>query len=623
MPELLTASIRKNTKFVLTTFCWLFLGTPLSACRSNPAPKALETTSTLFRKSENVEGIDKRLKRLIDKAAAGTLADFERDEAFLVAESAMFSGQFELAQKLFRGIFENSPTLVVGLKLARLQTLQGDTLSAERVVRKLSLFYPVSAEPDLALAFLQQIKGEKDESLVTLEKAFLHHPKHEGVAINYVESLIENDKKTLAGKVLLIAITNIPQSSYLQLKLARLQAEEKKYTLAKSTLDRLLRIDPDNTEAWTLAGFIAVEEKKFDDAERFFREAYEKQPENDVLARFYVGQLLRQEKYQDARRLLMRLEQSADEKFPFDSELLFQLAYVHFQLEEYDAAKKRFLALVEKAPDKGRMYFFAAQCDELSRKPEEALKSYLLVEKESEFSSHASQRVILIRFEQGKTAEAQKLLHDYEESFADAEKDYRFLVSLNGRFKNYPRAENILNRALLKFPDSQELQYLKAAQAEFLVSKEESFKQLEEFLRRFPNHAQALNHLGYSLGERGERLDFAESLLQRAVKLEPKNGFFLDSLGWIYFKKGNTKEAEKALLQALQLEPDEPIILEHLGEAKYKSKEFNLALKYFNRAKIIFSGKPEWKIQYDEEWKSSIARIELRINELRNYALGN
>ena len=53
-----------------------------------------------------------------------------------------------------------------------------------------------------------------------------------------------------------------------------------------------------------------------------------------------------------------------------------------------------------------------------------------------------------------------------------------------------------------------------------------------------PQHASALNYLGYMYAERGMHLDESIETIQRALAIEPNNGYFLDSLGWAFFKKG-------------------------------------------------------------------------------------
>jgi Tfp pilus assembly protein PilF len=92
----------------------------------------------------------------------------------------------------------------------------------------------------------------------------------------------------------------------------------------------------------------------------------------------------------------------------------------------------------------------------------------------------------------------------------------------------------------------------------------------EESLRRIlskdPNNATALNNLGYFLTERNERLPEALDMIQRAVRAEPSNPSFLDSLGWVNFKLGKLKEAERYLSDAARRNSTSATIQEHLGD---------------------------------------------------------
>ncbi|MBD0373034.1 MAG: tetratricopeptide repeat protein [Pyrinomonadaceae bacterium] len=99
-------------------------------------------------------------------------------------------------------------------------------------------------------------------------------------------------------------------------------------------------------------------------------------------------------------------------------------------------------------------------------------------------------------------------------------------------------------------------------------------KGAEESLRRVldkdPDNATALNNLGYFLVERGERLTEALEMIQRAVRAEPTNSSFLDSLGWAYFKLGKLDEAEQQLKEAARRDPASSTIQEHLGDLYQK-----------------------------------------------------
>jgi tetratricopeptide (TPR) repeat protein len=90
---------------------------------------------------------------------------------------------------------------------------------------------------------------------------------------------------------------------------------------------------------------------------------------------------------------------------------------------------------------------------------------------------------------------------------------------------------------------------------------------LRRALELSPDEPRLLNHLGYSLVERGERLPEALAMIERAVAAEPDNGAIVDSLGWAFFKLGRYAEAVVQLERAVTLLPTHPVINDHLGDA--------------------------------------------------------
>lgn len=72
------------------------------------------------------------------------------------------------------------------------------------------------------------------------------------------------------------------------------------------------------------------------------------------------------------------------------------------------------------------------------------------------------------------------------------------------------------------------------------------------------------------LGDLGQRLDEAEAMVKTALKQEPYNGAYLDSLGWVYYKQGKYVEAEASLRKALERDPHDPTIHSHLGDVYAK-----------------------------------------------------
>jgi tetratricopeptide (TPR) repeat protein len=81
-----------------------------------------------------------------------------------------------------------------------------------------------------------------------------------------------------------------------------------------------------------------------------------------------------------------------------------------------------------------------------------------------------------------------------------------------------------------------------------------------------PDQPQVLNYLGYSFVDRGENLDEALQLIERAVAAEPQSGYIVDSLAWAYFRLGRYADAVEPMERASLLEPVDPVVTDHLGD---------------------------------------------------------
>jgi tetratricopeptide (TPR) repeat protein len=146
----------------------------------------------------------------------------------------------------------------------------------------------------------------------------------------------------------------------------------------------------------------------------------------------------------------------------------------------------------------------------------------------------------------------------------------------------YDRAIAMLEKAALKWPDNEEIRYflalgyddtrrtpkaletLRALVARSdIAAAETHFRYL---LSKKPDNANVMNYLGYSLADRGLKLDEAELLILGAVSLEPANGAYLDSLAWVKYRRGKTAEALDGIKRALRAVPDDAVIWAHAGD---------------------------------------------------------
>ncbi len=95
-------------------------------------------------------------------------------------------------------------------------------------------------------------------------------------------------------------------------------------------------------------------------------------------------------------------------------------------------------------------------------------------------------------------------------------------------------------------------------------------KDFRAALKLNPDRADVLNYLGYSWVDKGEHLDEAVAMLEKARALRPLDGFIADSVGWAYYRLGRYQDATRALEEAVQLAPGAPDVNDHLGDAYWR-----------------------------------------------------
>jgi tetratricopeptide (TPR) repeat protein len=134
--------------------------------------------------------------------------------------------------------------------------------------------------------------------------------------------------------------------------------------------------------------------------------------------------------------------------------------------------------------------------------------------------------------------------------------------------KDYNKAIENYTVAIEKDPDNSLYKFYLGAAIDRLGRREEATKILEDVVASSPDFPEAYNYLGYLYAEAGLNLDRAIILIKKALEFDPKNGAYVDSLGWAYYKKGMLEEDL----------PDDATIRDHLGDAYFAKDEPEKAL---------------------------------------------
>ncbi len=140
----------------------------------------------------------------------------------------------------------------------------------------------------------------------------------------------------------------------------------------------------------------------------------------------------------------------------------------------------------------------------------------------------------------------------------------------------------------------------------------ESVEVFQKLINLAPQHAEALNYLGYMFAEKGVRLEEAEGLVKRALEIDGDNGAFLDSLGWTYYQLGRYRDAEPLLDQAIQAEiarksdgENLAVIYDHIGDNAQKLGNAEKARDAWKKALDANPGDKKITAKYEASRKSA------------------
>ncbi len=172
-------------------------------------------------------------------------------------------------------------------------------------------------------------------------------------------------------------------------------------------------------------------------------------------------------------------------------------------------------------------------------------------------------------------------------SASDDRQVYITLAQMNTRLRRFSDAEQALDKAdalSTKTDDKEYIWFLRGSTFEREKRYPEAEEQFKKVLASDPQHASALNYLGYMLADQNMKLEEAFGYIKRAVDLDPTNGAYLDSIGWAYFRLGKYELAEDNLVKASQKINTDPTVHDHLGDLYQKTGRLKLAASNWERA---------------------------------------
>jgi tetratricopeptide (TPR) repeat protein len=482
---------------------------------------------------------------------------------------------------------------------------------------------PKSAEPRAELAGLYARQEKAREALDAAEDALKVGPKNQEanrVLGTILAALAEQrqagrpgddvgqyPKRAMAS--LEIARGDGNGDLNIDLALARLYLDADRYADAIPLMRRIVMEQPQYAEGWLLLAEaqegsgapdtavdtlqqLLVEQPQFLRGRVQLAETYDRQrqfgkaaevwaavqgqnPRNAEISARRATSLMSAGRPADAVPILRdALKQSAN-----DMRLNFMLAQAQRDAGDLDGAETTARALYAAHPEDVRFAYLVGQMMEARGRYQE-LVDFLKPEiaRLRGAAGKGSQAAMLL----GTEGLALQQLHKYDDAIAafregatlapdDAVRQVLLIQGLSaaGRHKE---ALDTAEKARMKFPQDTSVLYQLGAALDRAGKRAESEKTFRDLIAQDPLDAGALNYLGYMLAERGPAtgLDEAVGLIQRALKIDPDNPSFLDSLGWAYVQQGKFDLADRPLTAAAEKMPANSVIQEHLGDLRQR-----------------------------------------------------
>ncbi len=245
------------------------------------------------------------------------------------------------------------------------------------------------------------------------------------------------------------------------------------------------------------------------------------------------------------------------------------LGLIEYQDDKLDAAGKRFTELLTTGKFVDDAFYYLGLIAERRGDLARALRLFAQAQN-GDNAVAALLRACSILQAHGAASEAQELLeHLIEDEPARAPAIVAARARIYSESGDPQRAMEVLNRAVLQYPDSVDIRYAKASAYEDQGHVDAALRELKEILESRPDDPAALNAYGYTLADHNRELGHARALIEQAYASAPKNAAILDSLGWVLYRQG---QDERALpyLSAAYADDRGADIAAHLGEVMWQ-----------------------------------------------------
>lgn len=494
--------------------------------------------------------------------------------------------------------------------------------------------------------------GEIEKALAAYQKVLNVDPGEVDLALHVADLLGRQDDYPMAIDVLKDAIKSKPRESAPYLQLALIYAKDlKKMDQALKYANQALALDPQNIDVYQRLFEIEVSAGQPKKALQALDQAAQVKSKDAAfwiqLGKLYASVVFKTENAPAPPAEVLRINAIFEKAAALagdEVDVLKEVADYFAASEQISEALPFYLKVLELEPEDVNAREKLANGFVLTNQWPQAIAMLQEIVKSHPEKWQAYELLASVLEDEGRSLERANQPEKAKADFSKAAQNYEQSLLINparptnymrlaelllGRLRENNRAVKILQEARRRFPGAPEITYYLAIALREAKQPQTAVITFEEALReaelssseivnaRFyfdyaataeqaglydkaadlfkksiaidpASAAEAYNYLGFMWADHNMHLDEAEDMIRRALDLDPNNGAYLDSQGWLYYRKGKFDQALETLLRALQnLPKPDATVLEHTGDTCAKLNRAARALDYWEKAVLL------------------------------------
>ena len=474
---------------------------------------------------------------------------------------------------------ENDPNVLISLAQILLQ--QNKTVEAEEIVAGLRQDRPGNLRLMTLHADILSASGRLDEAAELYALCSVDGPSAPMCREKLVEVLVELDRPGEAGELMLGWLEDLDLDSLM--RAAGLLWEGGHFEKSLETVQRVLARAPDSRRALTLEAHLLSNVGRHDEAMNRLQRLVKKNPENFDLLLALAWSTSRSGNHEKGRKLLDRAWELAQEDSSSNQTVRCALTAARLELiADNPMVAREWLYRVDDYQTAGADFVrLLAETFRSQEQWEEGISALVRVQprlgQRAQLEAEVLETEFLLRTGDPRAWRRLRPILDSDQPA----RVFLGLQILQG-LERWQDVERETASAIERIGEERNLLFIRAAALERMGQTEESEELFRRLVDEEPDDANAANYLGYMWADREVHLDEALKLIARAVALEPENSAYLDSLGWVHYRLGDTEQAEHWLRRAVDLGGDlgDGTIYCHLGEVLLSNGRLDEGRRY-------------------------------------------